>query len=354
MISVTTGGSSGTPLRFYQQRGLSWERELAFISTMWERIGFRYGKDTRLVLRGAIVENPNGIRYNPATREFICSTYNTDAKNLGKYLEVLEREKIGFIHGHVSSIALFAQYVISTGKKITLKGVLGGSEKVYPFQRELVRKAFGCRLFSWYGQSEQVVLAGACEHSEKYHVFPEYGILELVDETGNPVRSPGKVGEIVGTGFNNHAVPMLRYRTGDLASFAEGFCSGCGRKYQVLERIEGRNYEYVITRSGHPVSLTGLIYGQHFKAFGCISRMQIFQDEPGRMEIRIVPGADYDAHAIQEEFKEKIFAAVGPEIEATIVEVDNITPSETGKHKFLVQKLGIRSMSMAQTPNLEA
>lgn len=349
-INVTTGGSTGLPLRFCQQKEVSWEREQAFISTLWERVGFRYGNDDRLVLRGAIVEQPGGIRHKPATREYFCSTYTTDPGHLSGYLELIKRKKIRFIHGHVSSIALFAQYVLSTGQKVSLKGVLGGSEKVYPFQRELVEKAFGCRLFSWYGQSEQVALAGECEHSDKYHIFPEYGILELVDSDGKPIRNPGKVGEIVGTGFNNFAMPMIRYRTGDLASFAEGHCAGCRRKYRLLERVEGRSYEYVVARSGNPVSLTGLIFGQHFQAFGCISKIQVYQDDPGRMEVRIVPGADFVKEAVEEEIRGKIRAAMGAEMEVSFSIVEKIEPSGSGKHRFLIQKLTAVGKHPALTP----
>jgi phenylacetate-CoA ligase len=339
LISVTTGGSTGLPLRFFQQRSFSWDREQAFISTMWERIGFRYGTDARLVLRGTIVARPGGIRYKPATREYFCSTYSTAPGHLENYLRLLKEKKIRFIHGHVSSIAIFAQHVLSTGQRIPLQGVLGGSEKVYPFQREWVEKAFGCRLFSWYGQSEQVALAGECEHSDKYHIFPEYGVLELVDGEGKAIHQPGKIGEIVGTGFNNFAMPMLRYRTGDLASFAEGHCPGCLRKYRLLERVEGRNYEYVVTRSGNPVSLTGLIFGQHFQAFGCINKIQVYQDEPGRLELRIVPGAGFVKVAVEEEIRGKIRAAVGSEIDVEFSIVDSIEPSASGKHRFLIQKL---------------
>jgi phenylacetate-CoA ligase len=338
-IPVTTGGSSGTPLRFFQQKSVSWEREVAFIGSLWERVGFRYGKDARLVLRGSPVANADGILYRPATREFVCSTYHTEPERLARYLDLLLKERIPFIHGHVSSIALFAQYVISTGAKVALKAALGGSEKVFPFQRDLVQRAFGCRLFSWYGQSEQVALAGECEHSPKYHVFPEYGILELIDEAGDPITRPGELGEIVGTGFNNPGMPFIRYRTGDLAVFAEGPCPDCGRNYPLLERIEGRNYEYVITRSGNPVSLTGLIYGQHFKAFGCIAKMQIDQAEMGKITIRIVPGAGYDAKEVETELKGKIHDAVGGEIEAEVQVVGRIPPSAMGKHRFLIQKL---------------
>jgi phenylacetate-CoA ligase len=344
-IEVTTGGSTGSPLRFVQQRGYSWERELAFISRMWERVGFRFGKDARLVLRGKTIQG--GIRFDPKTKEYLCSTYETDASSLRRYLELLRSERIRFIHGHVSSIALFAQYLVSKGECVPLKAVLGGSEKPYPFQEELVRKAFGCKLFSWYGQSEQVVLAGECEGSELYHAFPEYGIVEIIDESGMPIDRPGMIGEIVGTGFNNFLMPFLRYRTGDRASFAAGTCGHCGRPYRLLNRIEGRDYEYVMNRDGNLISLTGLVFGQHFRSFGAILKMQVSQEIPGEIEIKIVPGLDFDEEAVVSELVGKIESASHSKVAATVKVVERIEPTAAGKHRFLIQKLTIPGIAVS-------
>ena len=52
-----------------------------------------------------------------------------------------------------------------------------------------------------------------CEYG-KYHISPEYGIAEVVDENCNAVQS-GKMGELICTGFLNNAMPFIRYKTGD-------------------------------------------------------------------------------------------------------------------------------------------
>lgn len=338
-VFCTTGGSSGTPLGFYCQNGYSIPRELAFMTMLWERAGCTFLHDNRLVLRGSVPKNSSGVQYLPATRELVCSTYLTDDSHLGHYLDCLKSRRIEVIHGHISSVALFAQYVVGRGLSHRVKAVLGGSEKPYPFQKEIVKQAFGARLFTWYGQSEMVALAGECEHSENYHIYPEYGVFELVDEGGHIIKEPGVLGEIVATGFNNYAMPFVRYRTGDMARYAPGFCEQCGRNYKLLAEVEGRTYEYVITRGGNKVSLTGLIFGQHFDSFGHIAKMQIYQNTPGKVEVRIIPGAGYSTEKCESEITGGIRHAVGDEIAVTFSYPNDIPPTEFGKHRFLIQEV---------------
>jgi phenylacetate-CoA ligase len=336
---TTTGGSSGTPLSFYNQRGYSRARERAFIATLWDRVGFRYGKDARLVLRGHVVESDSGVEYRPVEKELICSTYHMDDDHLWAYFRQMKDQRIRFVHGHVSSVAIFAQFMVEQGLSHNLQAVLGASEKVYPFQRELTHKAFGTRIFSWYGQSEQVVLAGECELSEYYHIFPEYGFTELVDENGKRISSAGKAGEIVGTGFNNYVMPFIRYRTGDIAKYASDSCD-CGRAYRLLEDVEGRTCEYVFTEDGRKVSLTGLVFGQHFRAFERIKKIQLYQDKEGQLEIRIVKSSDYSSED-EHEVRTAIQKAVRSGLEMTFCYVNDIPQTGRGKHRLLIQKLPV-------------
>lgn len=332
---VTTGGSSGIPLVFYQQEGFSKAREMAFIGMLWERVGFQLGRDKRLILRGQVVDNRSGMDYSPVTKELICSTYSMDDEHLLNYFARMKAQNYRFIHGHVSSIALFAQFLLEKNLSHQLQAVLGASEKVFPFQRELVAKSFNTRLFSWYGQSEQVVLAGECEYSENYHIYPEYGYTELIDDDGVRISDPGKQGEIVGTSFNNYAMPLIRYRTGDIGKYSSDRCK-CGREYELFEDVEGRNYEYIWTKDGRRISLTGLIFGQHFRAFERIKKMQLYQERAGQVEIRIVKSSAY-SHLDETEIKSVILKAAVSGLEVSFNYVDDIPHTERGKHQFLIQ-----------------
>jgi phenylacetate-coenzyme A ligase PaaK-like adenylate-forming protein len=68
-----------------------------------------------------------------------------------------------------------------------------------------------------------------CEEStHHYHIFPGYGIAELIGGNNRPISQPGKPGEAVSTNLTNVICPLIRYRTMAVAAMADKPCS-CGR-----------------------------------------------------------------------------------------------------------------------------
>ena len=59
-------------------------------------------------------------------------------------------------------------------------------------------------------------MAASMPGDERFFFWPLYGHLELVDADERPIRRPGVAGHIVGTSFDNQAMPFVRYRTGEL------------------------------------------------------------------------------------------------------------------------------------------
>jgi len=222
----------------------------------------------------------------------------------------------------------------------TVKALLCGSENLYPWQRKLFEQVFKCRAYSWYGYTEQAALAGECEESSKYHIFPQYGILELIDENGKIIKEAGKMGEIIATGFINFAFPFIRYRTEDLAMYSDEKCS-CGRNYDLLGKVEGRLQDIVVTKDNRYVTLTALIFGQHFDSFSRFKEMQIVQKEKGKIEIKIVKSGSFTERD-EKEIISRIQDAVGDGLDLEINYVNKISRTKRGKHKFLVQKLPIK------------
>src|SRR2546422_7938101 len=90
--------------------------------------------------------------------------------------------------------------------------------------------SFGCRVHDSYGSAEMVALVTECDRG-RLHVSPEVGVVEVLRD-GRPV-GPGEAGELVCTGLLNEAMPLIRYRTGDVAVQGSGPCP-CGRPPRAL------------------------------------------------------------------------------------------------------------------------
>ena len=313
---VSTGGTSGAPLHFYINANRS-SVEYAYLTTGWARIGYRLGMPMA-VLRGRTVQpDRNGLRheYDPILRHHYYSSFHMSDENMTRYLEHITTIGPCFLHVYPSTIAALARFMHRNDARApkNIEGIIAESEIVYPEQRQMVEGVFGCRYFSCYGQSEKVVLAAGCQESNDYHVWPTYGYFELLDDDGNPVNTPGQLGEIVGTGFINTVMPFIRYRTGDWATYVGERCRACGREHTLIRDIRGhRTQEVLIAADGSEISWTAL--NMHDDTFIHVRQFQFLQQTPGRAVLRIVP-----ADGFGEDDADRIHRNLGRKLDNQIV-----------------------------------
>ncbi|MCE5348325.1 MAG: hypothetical protein LLG13_18820, partial [Bacteroidales bacterium] len=99
---------------------------------------------------------------------------------------------------------------------------------------------YGCKVFTHYGSSEMGYGGGVeCGALNGYHLREADIYFEIIDpDTGKPVED-GQYGEIVFTTLTRQAMPLIRYRTGDIASFSSVPCK-CGTFLRTMTRALGR------------------------------------------------------------------------------------------------------------------
>ena len=344
---VTTGGSTGIPLGFYHEKGVSAAKEQAFMFTQWNRVGFKIG-DRCVTLRGNVVRSASKGKfweYDPINKNLILSSYHMTDETLPKYIAKIREFRLAFIQAYPSAITILARFMRKNNVKpfFSIKAILCGSENLYPWQRELLEEVFQCRVYSWYGHSEQAILAGECEKSTCYHIFPEYGFVELIDKEAELLTKDKeyKLGEIVATGLNNYVCPFIRYQTMDLAVPTSIKWCECGRNYPLIKTVEGRLQELVVTEDGRVITLTALIFAQHFEAFSKVKEMQLVQEKEGEITVKVVKSSQYSAND-EKEILSKMQRAVGSGLDVNFEYVDHIPRTKTGKFRFLIQKLPIK------------
>jgi phenylacetate-CoA ligase len=336
---VSTGGTSGEPLKLWLGRGRS-SVEWAFMTMQWSRIGYKLG-DRRAILRGWAPPNAEKSlsEIHPLLDEVVLSTFHLTREQFPRYVDLIRRFGARFLQAYPSSAEMLCRYLRDApdAEPLPLRGVLLSSESLYPDQRRLIEETTGARVFSYYGQSEKVLMGGECEESSDYHFFPDYGILEVVDQDGEPVGA-GERGQIVGTSLVNWTTPLLRYRTDDLGTVADSPCS-CGRHYPRLTEIEGRwHQEWIVGRQGQYFSITAL--NSHSLTFDTVERFQVRQERPGEAELLVVAGpgfTDRTADECAREYQER----TGGEVEFRGRVVEDIPLTQRGKFKFVDQRLSI-------------
>lgn len=337
---TTTGGTSGNQLRIYLDDG-SQSMEMAFMHRQWRRVGYR-PKHRKATFRGVPFPNLKpGVfwQHNPIYNELQFSPFHMSENNLGAYIDQIIRFKPCYFHGYPSALDALAEYVIRhdlSEKLPVIHAALLGSEGTSVQQRERIERAFRTRAYSWYGHSERVVLAGECEKNGTYHHFPDYGVLEIIDDEGRLCDKDGERGEIVGTGLLNRCMPLIRYRTGDYATRLDPCCE-CGRAWDRFSEVEGhRKQEMVLGRSGARISVAAL--NMHGPLFDRVVRYQYQQHQPGVCVLKVIPApgfSDHDRLSIEAAYRQK----VSDEVDMRVELVSDIPLTPRGKLKMLVTSL---------------
>ncbi|GEP44595.1 phenylacetate--CoA ligase family protein [Brevifollis gellanilyticus] len=329
-LYITTGGSSGVPVGFYLQRGVSRPKEQAFLEAQWSRRGYRPG-DRVAVIRGGVTSSRarGGISYYDATRDWlILSSYHLTLDRLPEYVAALQRFRPNHLHAYPSAALLLARSLEQTGMKLnfSLTSVLCGSEKLDAESQAYLERVFDARVFHWYGHSERVVLAGQGRHTDHLYFWPGYGYVEFGEADAQGCR------EIIGTSFHNHVMPLIRYRTGDYAKFSARMDGEL--PMTEIEAVVGRDYEFLVSATGRQISLTAL--NMHDSIFDGLLAVQFAQGKPGEVEFRYQPGPAWPP-ARAESMRAGLLRKLGDDFDLRLREVGEVEKTVSGKHRWLVK-----------------
>ena len=135
----------------------------------------------------------------------------------------------------------------TTPEQLSLKRAFLGAEPYSENTRMKLEEIFGIDAFNSYGLSEMngPGVAFECVYKQDMHVWEDAYIIEIIDPKTGQRLPDGETGEVVLTNLVRHAMPLLRYRTRDLAYVHPEPCP-CGRTHRRLSRIMGRTDDMLI------------------------------------------------------------------------------------------------------------
>ncbi|HYW95691.1 MAG TPA: hypothetical protein VE870_08895 [Bacteroidales bacterium] len=338
-IRANTGGSSGTPLAFYLHKGVSRPKEKAHFKWYWGQYGYKPGS-RMLMVRGNPLQNNRTFEHRTIDNILNVSCYNINEDTIQPVLNRINAVKPWFIHAYPSSLKVLTTLLEPLKSRVKFKprALFLGSEHLPDNDRKLFADFYQAPVVNWYGHSEALVHGGNCPYSDEYHFYPAYGYLELLDDNGQPVTTPGSEGRLVATGFDNRVMPLIRYDTGDTGILSDTKECRCGFRGPSLTKITGRGQDYVVLSDNTRVSLTAFIFGQHLEAFRRIREMQVIQNKKGKLEICIVKNHDYTIND-EDKLVDTLTNSVNGKIEVSVSYIDTVPKTPRGKNIFFVTKL---------------
>jgi phenylacetate-CoA ligase len=188
-----------------------------------------------------------GIHYG--AERLGCTVVPASGGNTPRQAQLLEDLGAEILCCTPSYALAIADHVSEAGQ-LKLRAGLFGAEPWTEGLREAIEHALELTAVDIYGLSEVMGpgVSAECEEArDGAHVNEDHFLVEVVDPaTGTPLPD-GEVGELVFSTLTKEALPLLRYRTGDLASLTREPCV-CGRTSTRMSRVVGRTDDMLIIR----------------------------------------------------------------------------------------------------------
>jgi phenylacetate-CoA ligase len=328
-----TSGSSGTPLLFVKDRVA-----LAYMDAVMHDVYGWHGIEVGdrccriwAIPKGTKKRLSIFLRDHLQNRRRLNSFDVSDVSSL-KFFHQMRRFHPRFMMGVPSYITEFAKRIHNASLNpadIGLNVIISTGEILYPAQKELMERSFGCPVANEYGTTECGIVAFACREGSM-HLMTHNLVVEAINpQTGSPVE-PGQQGEIVITELHGFHMPFLRYRLGDTVVFSTKTCP-CGLETPCLEHIEGRLEDMIQTPDGRKVA-GGMLY---YTLTEGIQQFKAYQRAVDRLEVFIVKGPSFsDAWlaGVREQWRDYL----GEGMKVDFRFVDRIPPDRSGKLRYFV------------------
>ena len=337
-IRYNTGGSSGQPLIFYfDKRRQAYDKAARMRTHRWW--GIEPG-DREAYIWGSPVELSRQERMkilrDSLTNELLLSAFDLSEESVGWFVERLRRFGPKCLFGYPSSIALMCQLAGKAGYDLAdlpVKVVFSTAEVLYDHQKETISEAFGgVPVVNGYGSREGGFIAHECPDG-RMHITSENVIVEFIKD-GKAVH-PGEDGEIVVTHLDNHAMPFIRYRTGDIGQPSGETCP-CGRGLEVMKVLKGRSTDFIVIPDGRWVHGLALIYV--VRDIPGVQQYQIVQEDVDAILVRLVCSEAFppDGH---NRIRDGIAKRLGENVRVTIEDVDLVKGDPSGKFRYVISEV---------------
>jgi phenylacetate-CoA ligase len=323
-----TGGSTGKPLAFWYDDAKH-ELMRAGMCRSYMGSGWQPGQKI-LNFWGARQDTQAGGVFGETWGDFIAAEKTIPAhefseSRLAEWARFIGAYRPVLLQGYASILAELARFVVENRLEMpnSLLGVYSTAEVLNGWQRELMERAFGCKVFNQYGSREIPNIGCECRHG-KLHVFTDMVYLESLPD--------GDEDRLIVTSLTNRLMPMIRYDIGDSGRLLDGDCD-CGWPFPLMEMGMCRQNDLIRTSSGksvHPSYFNRLLYG-----LTLVRQYQFVQTAPDKIVLNLVSSSRLSPETVAA-MKNAIRRDVDRDMVFEIIYLEEIPRTVSGKHRFVI------------------
>lgn len=337
LSSFKTGGSTGVPIEVMKDpKAVELINAASLRAFRWS--GWNIGEPV-----GMVWGNPptplsikDKLRNALISPEIYLDTMSLTEGSMTAFVRLWEKNSPTMMRGHSHSIFILASFCKSHMiSSVRPKSIISSSMMLLQPERAVIEEAFQCKVTDLYGCEEVGLIACECARHGGMHVDMENNVVELVDPAGSSVV-PDVDGAVVVTNLISKAMPLIRYKIGDVASMSPRQCS-CGRTLPLMNNLSGRVADFLVRRDGSIVAGVSLVERTLTK-FAGIAQMQIVQEDIDTIVLRVVKDEGYTEdteRSLIAELKE----SVGTHNTIRIESVQSIPQERSGKFRFSISRV---------------
>ena len=296
----STGGSTGTPLKFCTD-AKEWSKWKASTLRAWEWYGLELGDKIFSLGGNSINQKKSVFSFKGAydriiMRNFKFSSGDVSDECMQRHYEAFMKLKPKAVRGYGSSLYIFARYIEKNHLPlVSLKVILTTGEVLMPEYRRKLEEVFNAPVFDAYGAGDGGILSHECPDHSGFHITEESCVIEITDKNGNNLPD-GDVGYVCTTDLDNYVFPFLRYHVGDMAYLKTDKCA-CGRNTRLIGEVLGRCGKLMYNKQGVPLSPTMLPFflyrdmdyhnQSNAAIYNKIDKFQFRQDKDGNITVLV-------------------------------------------------------------------
>ena len=332
-----TGGSTGEPLRFFEDRdGVGWGDAAIFRSHRWygvdigERSCYLWGSNFDL----SRFKGLTGRVRSRALNLLMLPAWELSQRTAVEFWNRVWDFRPRLLLGYAGALHDWARLLGKTRDRIpSLSAVIVSAETLYDEWRSLIEECFKVPVYNRYGGRDISFVAQECPVRKGLHINAENVLVEILLD--GQAAAPGDLGEIVITRLDNLAMPFIRYQSGDLGIMASSPCD-CGRSLPLLQKVEGRVQDAIVTADGRIIS--GLFFAHMMKDCPDVKEFQVHQLAMHRLMIAIVlhPARTFSS---KERIERIVRQYMGNDLEILFELRESIPVTRNGKRRITISHL---------------
>jgi len=333
LLKHVSSGSSGVQSTVYwTDKQQSENRAIQML--WWHWAGYYFGKP---ILQTGITPNRGLVKKikDILLRTKYVSAFSHSQNDIKKNLK-WAKNKNAFFAGYASSLFVFSKFSKQNNMNVVFNGAVSWGDKLFKHYKQSINSEFKVNVKETYGSAEGLMMAAQLDLDYMYIMSPNVYI-EILDNNGNEV-SDGDMGNVIVTSLNAFAMPLIRYKIGDLAIKLPKNEYPINRKLALplIKKVIGRDTDIIQTISGKKMvvhSFTGI-----FEHFPKIIQFCVIQNNLSSLLIKIIVEVDFNKTTLNN-IAHKINNHTSDELEIKFEIVSHIPPTPSGKPQIIISNI---------------